>query len=316
MAEPSRRHSQGSRAARDWRGARSGAPRFVAGAGRRGPKAAPRATRAAEPSTARRASSATLGGEQVEGRQSVRELLRGTRAVIEVLVGDELGSSAILDEIERLARQRRVPLRSVGARRLASLARTDAPQGVIAMAAPLEERQLEELATESADRPPFVVVLDGVTDPHNLGAILRTASCAGATAVVLGRHRAAHVTPTVAKVAAGAIEHLRFALVPGVPGALAELERLGVWSVGLSADGAEAEPEPGLARGPIALVLGSEGRGLSALARRRCDVLWRLPMAGPIESLNVAAAAAVACFAIARSREPTVDQPRRSPMGR
>jgi 23S rRNA (guanosine2251-2'-O)-methyltransferase len=208
-----------------------------------------------------------------------------------------------VDELEELARVAGVPVRPVGAGRLAAAARTAAPQSVLAFAEPLPEVDLLELAT-GAGRPgvPFLVVLDGVTDPHNLGAVLRAAECAGATGVVVPRHRSAHVTPTVAKVAAGAAEHLPIALVGGVPTALADLSRLGVWTVGLAADGPSELFGLELATAPIALVLGSEGRGLSRLARARCDVVARLPLAGAIESLNVASAAAVACFEVLRQR--------------
>jgi 23S rRNA (guanosine2251-2'-O)-methyltransferase len=174
---------------------------------------------------------------------------------------------------------------------------------VLAFAAALPEADLLELVT-GGDRPgpPFLVVLDGVTDPHNLGAVLRAAECAGATGLVVPRHRSAHVTPTVAKVAAGAAEHVPIALVGGVPSALTELARLGVWTVGLAVDGPAELFGLELATSPLALVLGSEGRGLSRLTRARCEVLARIPLGGAIESLNVASAAAVACFEVLRQR--------------
>jgi predicted rRNA methylase len=148
----------------------------------------------------------------------------------------------------------------------------------------------------------FLVVVDGVTDPQNLGALLRSAECAGVTGVVLPRHRSAHVTPTVTKVAAGAIEHVSVAVVPGVPGALQELERLGVWTVGLDERGSEPVFNLQLGDRPIALVIGAEGRGLAPLTRQRCDVLARIPLHGSIDSLNVSAAGAVAMFEVARQR--------------
>ena len=148
----------------------------------------------------------------------------------------------------------------------------------------------------------FLVVVDGVTDPQNLGALLRSAECAGVTGVVLPRHRSAHVTPTVTKVAAGAIEHVSVAVVPGVPGALQELERLGVWTVGLEERGSEPVFNLQLGDRPIALVVGAEGRGLAPLTRQRCDVLARIPLHGSIDSLNVSAAGAVAMFEVARQR--------------
>ncbi len=153
-----------------------------------------------------------------------------------------------------------------------------------------------------AGKMAFLVVVDGVTDPQNLGALLRSAECAGVTGVVLPRHRSAHVTPTVTKVAAGAIEHVSIAVVPGVPGALQELERLGVWTVGLDERGPEPVFNLGLGDRPVALVIGAEGRGLSPLSRQRCDVLARIPLHGAIDSLNVSAAGAVAMFEVARQR--------------
>jgi len=143
---------------------------------------------------------------------------------------------------------------------------------------------------------------DGVTDPGNLGALLRAAECAGATGVILPRHRAVHVTPTVAKAAAGAVEHLPMALVPGLPAALVELSKLGVWSVGLDAGGTTRVWDLTIADEPVVLVLGAEGRGLSRLVSQRCDQLASIPLAGSLASLNVATAAAVACFEVARHR--------------
>ena len=156
----------------------------------------------------------------------------------------------------------------------------------------------ERRAAESC----FLVLVDGVTDPQNLGAILRSAECAGATGVVIPRHRSAHVTPAVTKAAAGAIEHLSMALVAGIPSALQDLGRLGVTTVGLDERGERDIFDIELGDRPVALVLGAEGAGLGPLARKRCDVLARIPLSGEIPSLNVSAAAAVACFEVARQR--------------
>jgi len=252
-----------------------------------------------------------LGGDQVEGRQAVRELLAaGRRPVREVWIAEDLDPSPQIDDIERLAARRRARLLVVPRGRLAAAAGTDAPQGVLALARPLEEADLEGLCRPRRGVPPFLLILDGVTDPHNLGSLLRTAECAGVTGVVLPRHRAAHVTPTVAKVAAGAIEHLPIAVVPGVPTALRFLEERGVVSVGLDA-GAEGsifdlDHDGGEA---VALVMGAEGRGLASLTRRRCGALAAIPQFGSIEALNVAAAGAVACFELARRRTSVVRPP-------
>jgi 23S rRNA (guanosine2251-2'-O)-methyltransferase len=234
----------------------------------------------------------------------VLELLKaGVRPVREVWVAEGLEAGAQLDEIERLAARRRVPLRLVGRGRMAAATRTESPQGVLAKARALAETDLEHLTAAGEGHPPFLLLLDGVTDPHNLGALLRTAECAGVSGVVLPRHRAAHVTPAVAKVAAGAIEHVPMAVVPGVPSAIRSLEQMGVTVIGLDAGADRSLYDLGYeAEGPVALVLGAEGRGLAPLTRKRCTMLASIPHAGHLESLNVASAGAVACFELARRR--------------
>ena len=245
-----------------------------------------------------------LGGEQVEGRQAVRELfLAGRRKVREVWLLSEQDPSDILEDIVELAEAERVPVRQVSRGKFFAEARCEAPQGVLAKAAPLPDTSLDDLATAPpGGMPPFLVAVDGVTDPGNLGALLRSAECAGATGIVLPRHRAVHVTPTVTKAAAGAVEHLRFAIVGGLPTALQDLHRHGVWVVGLDGDGTTPLWQLPAADGPIALVLGAEGAGLSRLVRQRCDAVAGIPLHGSLSSLNVAAAAAVACYEVARLR--------------
>lgn len=247
---------------------------------------------------------AGLGGEQVEGRQAVRELLGAhRRSVTSLLMADGMDASPVLDEIEALAAARRVRVEYVSRRRIDSVARTDAAQGVVALARPVEETPLEDLAGPSRrGRVPFLLVLDGITDPHNLGSLLRSAECAGVTGVVLPRHRSAHLSPTAAKVAAGAIEYLPMALVAGVPTALRRLTELGVWSVGLVGEAGQSLYRLPLGDRPVALVLGSEGAGLATLTRKRCDSLASIPQHGTLSSLNVATAGAIACFDVARQR--------------
>ena len=142
----------------------------------------------------------------------------------------------------------------------------------------------------------------GVTDPRNLGALLRSAECAGVTGVVLPRHRSARLTPAVTKTASGAIEHLGFAAVAGVPTALTDLSKLGVLTVGLAPEGRRTIYDLDLRDVPVALVIGGEEKGLSRLARTRCDEVVAIPQRGSIASLNAAVAGAVACFEVARQR--------------
>ncbi len=207
-----------------------------------------------------------------------------------------------LHDVADLAQELRVPIKYVSQGKLDAAARTEAPQGVLARCAPLPEADLDELAAPVNGEPPFLIALDGVTDPGNFGALLRAAECCGATGVVVPRHRSVHVTPTVAKAAAGAIEHLPIAVVGGLPAALDRLAKLGVWTVGLDSGGSERIDQLGIADQPVALVLGAEGRGLSPLVRRRCEVVVAIPLRGRLGSLNVAAAGAIACYEVARRR--------------
>jgi 23S rRNA (guanosine2251-2'-O)-methyltransferase len=198
-------------------------------------------------------------------------------------------------------RGRRADIEPEGGETVAAEAEEGRPEG--GDLSPAESGRSEKAGPRAkAGKMAFLVVVDGVTDPQNLGALLRSAECAGVTGVVLPRHRSAHVTPTVTKVAAGAVEHVSIAVVPGVPGALQELERLGVFTVGLDERGPEPVFDLSLGERPVALVIGAEGRGLSPLSRQRCDVLVRIPLHGAIDSLNVSAAGAVAMFEVARQR--------------
>ena len=246
-----------------------------------------------------------LGGEQVEGRRAVRELLvAGRRTVRDIWLSDTVDNGPLVAEILDLAEEARVAVRRVSRARLDAEARTEAPQGVLAHARPLQPVDLEQLCrpARAGQTKPFLLALDGVSDPQNLGALLRTAEVAGVTGVVLPRHRAAHVTPTVAKAAAGAIEYLPIALVAGLPAALATMASAGVWTVGL--DPSATDPLWSLTLGtePVAVVLGAEGAGLSRLSAQRCDVRLSIPRVGQVDSLNVAAAGALAMFEVARRR--------------
>lgn len=245
-----------------------------------------------------------LGGEQVEGRQAVRELLvAGRRRVRDVWLADDAGDAPIVGDILELAGEARARVRRVPAGALRDEARSEAPQGVLAHADALPEADLDVLlAARRGDEPPFLAWLDGITDPQNLGALLRSAECAGVSGVVLPRHRAAHVTPTAAKAAAGAVEHVPMAVVPGLPAALARARERRVWVVGLDVAGSTSLFDLPLADEPVALVLGAEGRGLSRLVRDRCDVLASIPLRGALPSLNVASAGALAFFEVARRR--------------
>ncbi len=241
-----------------------------------------------------------IGGTQVEGPRAVLELLTARRrAVRDVWIEQRRDRRGALAEVEAAADRAGLTPHRVDARALASRARTGAPQGVVATADPVVSVPLTQLTRVTR---PFVVALDGVTDPVNLGAILRTADAAGATGVVVPRRRSVRLTPAATKAAAGAIEHVPVAVVSGIPNALERLRRSGCWIVGLDEQGEVVLADAGLGGEPVVLVLGAEGRGLARLTRQRCDVLARIPMRGALASLNVGAAAAVACFEVARHR--------------
>lgn len=240
-----------------------------------------------------------LGGDQVEGRNAVRELLTARRRKVRELwiaaARDDRGA----EELAGLAAAIGVRVRRVTPEQLGAKARTDAPQGVLARSEPVAATDLDDLLA----RPDaFLVALDGVTDPGNLGAVLRAAETAGVTGVIVPRHRSARLSPAAVKAAAGAVEHVPVAAVSGIPALLDRAARAGVWSVGLDAGGEADVFALDVADRPLVVVLGAEGRGLSRLARDRCDLVAAIPMRGALESLNVATAAAVACHAIARTR--------------
>ncbi len=243
-----------------------------------------------------------LGGDQIEGRRAVFEALRANRRTVrEVWFDAGLERTGLVSEIAHLALQRGVPLIEVTNARFDRTVRSDSSQGVLAFAEPLRDLTLVELV-KSCRRQPALILLDHVTDPRNLGAILRSAECAGFEGIVIAERRSTKVTPTVTKTSAGAVEYLRFAMVGGVPAAIEELKALGVWIVGLDPAGSQEIFDVELLTEPLALVLGSEGKGLSRLVRERCDVVATIPQSGSIASLNVSAAASVACFAVQRAR--------------
>lgn len=245
-----------------------------------------------------------LGGEQVEGRQAVRELLlSGRRKTREIWIASDLDENDVVNDIVEIAHQVRVQVLEVNRKRLEQQARSEAPQGIIAFAAPLPETDFDEMVRNAKGKPTFLVAVDGVTDPGNLGALLRCCDGAGVDGVILPRHRAVHVTPTVAKSAAGAIEYVPMVLVGGLPTAIKQMRDAGIWVVGLDDAADRSLFELGdLANDSVCIVLGAEGAGLSRLVRERCDMVVSIPMLGRLSSLNVSVAGALAVYEVARQR--------------
>jgi len=238
------------------------------------------------------------------GVNPVRELLHaGGEGLFELWLAEGAERPRALGELERMARQRGAKIRTAPRPRLDRLAGSPGHQGVVAVVADYRYRELGDLLAAARERgeEPLLVLLDGVEDPQNLGAVVRSAHALGAHGVVIPRDRAAGVTPAVAKASAGAIEHCPVARVANLARTLEQLKQEGIWSLALAQDGERALWQVDLA-GPTALVVGGEGDGVRPLVRRTCDHTARIPMAGRVGSLNVSAAAAIALYETARQR--------------
>lgn len=242
------------------------------------------------------------------GVNPVRELLRaGGEGLAELWVAEGSQKGRGLGELERLARDAGAKLRAAPRQKLDRLAGSPHHQGVVAVVADYRYRDLHDLLhlARAGDAPPLLVVLDGIEDPQNLGAIVRSAHALGAHGVVIPKDRAVGVTPAVSKASAGAVEHCPVARVTNLSHALEELKEAGVWSVATAPDADRDLDEIDLA-GPTALVIGSEGSGIRPLVRKTCDLAARIPMAGRVGSLNASASAAICLYEVARQRQAQV----------
>jgi len=232
----------------------------------------------------------------------VRELLRaGGEGVAELWLAEGSDRARAFAELARLARERGAKVRDAPRAKLDRLAGTDRHQGVVAVVADYRYQELEDLLQQVRRAPPLLVVLDGIEDPQNLGAIIRSAHALGADGVVIPRDRAAAVTAAAAKASAGAVEHCPVARVTNLAQAIARLKEAGIWTVALAADGDRDLSAVDL-REPTAIVVGAEGSGVRPLVRRTCDHVARIPMKGKVGSLNASASAAVALYEVARQR--------------
>ncbi len=235
----------------------------------------------------------------IVGRNAVREALRAGRDMEKLLVsrGEATGS---LREILALAREKGVVVQEVDRRRLDEMAENH--QGVAALASMYAYSTLEEILALAREKgePPFLVVLDGITDPHNLGAIVRTAECMGAHGVILPERRAVGLTPAAMKAAAGALEWIKVARVTNLTRALETLKAQNIWTYATDMDGEDYRRVN--FSGGCALVIGAEGQGVSRLVRETCDQVVSIPMKGHIDSLNASVAAGVILAEIARQR--------------
>jgi 23S rRNA (guanosine2251-2'-O)-methyltransferase len=244
----------------------------------------------------------TVSG-QIEGRIPVLEALRAGREINKMLVARGAREGSIR-EVIAVARDAGVIIQEVEKARLDTLAEGRNHQGVIAMVAAHSYAEVDDILAKAAaaGQDPLVLILDGIEDPQNLGSLIRTADAAGAHGVIIPERRAAGLTETVAKVSAGAVEYVPVARVTNIGRTLEELKEKGFWVVGTHQDGRQLYHEAKLT-GPLAVVIGSEGKGIGRLVAEKCDFMVRLPMLGHVTSLNAAVAGAILVYEIRRQRD-------------
>ena len=238
----------------------------------------------------------------IEGRTAVIEALRVGAAIDKIYIARG-ETDKTLGHIASKARDAGIVVVEADRRKLDGMSRTHAHQGVIALAAVREYATVESILAAAAEKgePPLLVVCDEISDPHNLGAILRTAECAGAHGVIIPKRRSAGLTAVVAKTSAGAVSYMPVARVANIPSLLKDLKQQGVWVFGTAADGTTDLYSADL-KGPAAIVIGSEGSGMTRLVSETCDFLVSIPMKGRISSLNASAAAAILLYEAVRQR--------------
>ena len=239
---------------------------------------------------------------QLEGRNALTEALRSGRTIDKVFVADG-DTDRALQHLAAEAKKAGAVVVPVDRRKLDAMSTTRSHQGIIALAAAREYFSIDDILQEAADRgeAPLIVICDELSDPHNLGAILRTAECAGAHGVIIPKRRSVGLTATVAKAAAGAVEYMKVAKVSNINNAIAELKEKGVWVFGTAAEGSVPMYKADL-NGPTAIVVGNEGDGMSQLVRKNCDMLVHIPMKGQISSLNASVAASILLYEAVRQR--------------
>lgn len=240
--------------------------------------------------------------EQIEGRNPVLEALRAGNSIDKLLmaVGQRTGP---MREIWRLARERGIVIQEVDRKKLDEISQSRAHQGVIALVPAYEYVDVDHMlaAARTKNEPPFLVILDELQDPHNLGSILRTAEATGVHGVIIPKRRSVGVTATVAKASAGAAAYIPVARVTNLANTVERLKEHGLWIIGADMDGKTSLFEADL-RGPVALIIGSEGKGISRLLKEKCDFLVRMPMRGRVSSLNASVAGALLMYEVLRQR--------------
>lgn len=241
--------------------------------------------------------------DKIEGRNSVIEALKSNRTINKILVskGDKEGS---IKKIIALAKEKKVIIQEVLKQKLDEISKTKSHQGVIAFVSPYSYVEVCDILEDARKKgeEPFIIILDEIEDPHNFGAILRTANAVGAHGVIIPKRRAAAISAVVSKASAGAVEYVNVARVTNIANTIDYLKENGVWIYGIEASGKSKFYETDL-KGSVALVIGSEGRGIGKLVAKKCDYLLNIPMKGEITSLNASVAGAVVMYEVLKQRE-------------
>lgn len=238
----------------------------------------------------------------VVGRNPVLELLKGKKEIdkIYVLKGDSQGS---IKKIIGMARDKNIHIQEVDKNRMDTLAQGNVHQGVAALVSEFKYSSIDDILdkAKSLNEDPFILILDEIEDPHNLGAIIRTAECSGVHGVIIPKRRSARVNQTVYKASAGAVEHVLVADVVNISKTLDLLKEKGLWIYGADVDASQYHFDTDL-KGAIGLVIGNEGKGMTRLVKEKCDILVKIPMYGKISSLNASASAAILIYEIVRQK--------------
>ncbi len=246
-------------------------------------------------------SSAQQSGDIIFGRNPVSEAIRSGRAIDSVLVAKGAKTGAIVGILAK-AKEKKLRIKEVDPKKLDYLCGGGTHQGIAAIAAVCEYKELEDIFALAQERgeDPFVIILDEIEDPHNLGAIIRTAECAGAHGIIIPNRRSAGLSFTVGKTAAGAVEYVPVVRVPNIPAVIDTLKEKGLWIYGADMNGEDYRKCD--MKGAVALVIGNEGKGIGRLVREKCDVIVSLPMKGKINSLNASVAAGILMYRVAEDR--------------
>ena len=234
--------------------------------------------------------------DQVEGRNSVLELLQSGKDINKIFItrGERHGS---INKIIAIAKERKVMVVEKDKKQMNQMAQNENYQGVIAIVPPFEYCEIEDILEEAKNRneAPFVLILDGIEDPHNLGSIIRTAETAGVHGIIIPKRRAASVNSTVNKVSAGAVEHMKIARVTNITDSINKLKENGLWICGTAIDTDKYYYNQDLT-GPIGIVIGNEGEGMSDKVKKNCDFLVKIPMKGKVTSLNASVSAGIIIY--------------------